>query len=319
MKIICQNRLINEYVNKVDLYKMSQQDLKKNPNVLIGMAKLILMDFVKKWYDPETNYIVCEERDDILGGLISMLHCMGGIPSLHWQILYSILREKINSLQILFAEKKNEGIVPVKYNINHKVKGRLYANCEFEIEDEKFDLDLLQAYAFVLADVDQHYSHITVFFNFFGCSEVVFWDLVFNEKQNTNSNLQLLTEKYYYTEEEFIKYVRDKGIPVSAKTLRNYRHIKYQCIFPEPEKIIGKDGLERNYYDPDWIEYLKRIEELKKLASQYKTNVTGLRTLDKQLGSNTFDDIPIKKEKKQSKGHKIELRLETEKIYRDPR
>lgn len=89
-------------------------------------------------------------------------------------------------------------------------------------------------------------------------TEYVCWNLPDKYRNGSNLNKELFIKQHYMTEEQFIKYAKFYDISISARTLLNYR--KYS-IFPNPE--IDNGDKNKKYYNPSWIKYLQRIEELK--------------------------------------------------------
>lgn len=105
--------------------------------------------------------------------------------------------------------------------------------------------------------------HITIFPNYSDTEKdndpLVFWHIAFKDKTETSMDEDLLLTSVYHTEEDFLKRVKEVGIKISNRTLYQYRNF---FIFPKPykKKVNGK---ETNFYNPEWIKYIKRIQDLK--------------------------------------------------------
>ena len=233
---------------------------------------------------------------DIFYDLYLMYKCFS-IPGWHYDLFFSSLARPLLAYQILFEETE-EGIQPVEVRINEEVRGRLVARTEAEIHNLIYDVDTIQAEVFLLNE--PYDSHITVLSPWMESKDnpFIFWDLVFKNKQNTNMNIDFLTQLTNWTEKEFINYAKEKGIKIGVKTLYNYRDY---ALFPIPYKVKVK-GKNINYYDREWIKYLEWINEKKK--EKPEKSIESFRDLPE--AEEFFKDIPdIRKEIKKKKKKRL--------------
>jgi len=280
---------LTKIINQLPLYNL-------NDSVIYDLCELLVYDYFGDFFvvteeNAKIFNIAMEENPPVVDSISFLTGVMNIYPFLP-SLFHISLSIPVGAIQILLAIDKNDIVRPVKLRLNEEVKGELIAMCHLSINNMSMKLKEIETKIFALPKDDKTQNHITIFPNYSDKQEkkpLVFWHLAFKDKTETSIDEIILLTSAWDTEEDFLKRAKNKGVSISNRTLYQYRTFS---LFPDPYKTTVK-GKETNFYDPKWIKYIKRVQELKSKLNKTNLPLKDIRKLDEKF----FKDIPLKKKK----------------------